>query len=70
VLASLRRWVDVYAAEGAPAIAQAWKARPSMLGTEVTADGVTGIARDVDADGALWLDTPAGPRRVLSGGLS
>jgi biotin-(acetyl-CoA carboxylase) ligase len=38
-----------------------------MLGARITVDGVAGIARGLDADGALLVETAAGTTRVLAG---
>lgn len=56
------------------AVAVRYRPRCSLAGTEVVlhAAGVehTGICRGIAADGALVIETPAGPRRFLSGSLT
>lgn len=72
LLGSLEEWIDRFVADGAGAIAAAWRERTSFLGRRLRiADGartVEGVARDVDDEGALLLDTDDGVRhRILSG---
>jgi BirA family biotin operon repressor/biotin-[acetyl-CoA-carboxylase] ligase len=56
------------------AVAVRYRTRCSLVGTEVVlyAAGAehAGICRGIDRDGALVIDTPAGPRRFLSGSLT
>ncbi|MGH2437886.1 MAG: biotin--[acetyl-CoA-carboxylase] ligase, partial [bacterium] len=50
-----------------------WRRRSATLGRHVRVVGkeeVTGIAEDIDADGALLLRTAQGVRRVLAGDVS
>ncbi|RMH38594.1 MAG: biotin--[acetyl-CoA-carboxylase] ligase [Deltaproteobacteria bacterium] len=67
LLAHLERWLDRLFSGGVAAIAEAWCTRCPAIGRPVVADGVAGVARGLDADGALIVDTPAGPRRVVAG---
>ncbi len=39
------------------------------LGSRVTIDGLSGVAVDLDTDGALLVDHGSGPRRVVAGEL-
>lgn len=75
VLVALEQWIDRFVGDGAPAVAAAWRARPNLLGTRVrVADGgrtLDGVARDIDDEGALWLEADDGARhRLLSGELT
>jgi BirA family transcriptional regulator, biotin operon repressor / biotin---[acetyl-CoA-carboxylase] ligase len=72
LLDELARWIDVFLAEGTPAVARAWRARTDDLGRRlrVVSEGraIEGIARDLDDEGALWIDCDDGRAvRVLSG---
>jgi hypothetical protein len=40
------------------------------LGRHVTVDGVTGLAVDLDVDGALLIDVGGTVRRVIAGELA
>jgi BirA family biotin operon repressor/biotin-[acetyl-CoA-carboxylase] ligase len=70
--ALLPRLRDLLAAP--PAVAVRYRPRCSLTGTEIVlhAAGVkhVGICRGVAFDGALVIETPAGPRRFLSGSLT
>lgn len=71
----MERWYDTFIARGSRPVVAAWKLHSHMLGQPVTIgnngdpDGqLTGIAEDLDGDGALRVRTPDGHvRRVLTG---
>ncbi len=70
--AALERWHDRLVAEGPAPILAAWKERARLFGTRVTvhANGapITGIAEDLDPDGALRLVADDGRRlRIIAG---
>lgn len=44
-----------------------WRSLSATLGREVEVGEVRGVAEDVDSDGALWVRTSRGRRRVLAG---
>jgi BirA family transcriptional regulator, biotin operon repressor / biotin---[acetyl-CoA-carboxylase] ligase len=72
LLARLEAWLEVHDAEGPAAIARAWKARSGLLGRRVRAtvsgSPVTGVARDVDDEGAVIVAREdGGELRVLAG---
>ena len=46
-----------------------WIALNDTLGDAVSIDGVTGVARDLDRDGALLVDDGATVHRMIAGGL-
>lgn len=70
--ARLEYWVDRFVAEGAPAIAVAWKQHARFFGTRVRVtagrDVVEGVAEDLDDDGALRLRLDDGrATRIVAG---
>lgn len=74
-LSALEPWIERFVAEGAAPIARAWKQRARLLGrhVRVLADGqpLSGVARDVDDEGALLLEADDGRRyRVISGEIA
>ncbi len=60
-------WRACLEGEGFPPVRQRWLALSETIGRRVTVDGLTGRAVDLDQDGALVLETPAGRRRVVAG---
>lgn len=54
----------------ASALLDRWRARSVTLGREVAVGEVRGRAEDIDADGALIVRTPEGPRRILAGDVT
>lgn len=62
--------LDLYRAQGFAPIRDAWIARAARLGAPIEArlpnETVSGIFADLDADGALVLHTPRGPRRIAA----
>jgi BirA family biotin operon repressor/biotin-[acetyl-CoA-carboxylase] ligase len=67
LLVGVARWRDRLEREGFPPVHARWTALTTTLGKYVTVDGVTGIARHLDDDGALVIDTDGGATRVLAG---
>jgi BirA family biotin operon repressor/biotin-[acetyl-CoA-carboxylase] ligase len=72
LLEELERWYGIFMKEGGPVILRAWRDRAHIKGrpVKVTSFGesLTGIAIDVDSDGALILETKKGERkRVVAG---
>lgn len=58
--------------EGGPqAVLEGWRARADLWGTTVAVRApsgiVRGVARDLDRDGALVIETAAGTQRILAG---
>ena len=55
-------------------IREAWLARGHKLGTalrvNIQGQGIEGAFAGLDQDGALLLDTPEGPRRIVVGDVS
>lgn len=64
------RHLAAFEAEGFAPIRARWLARAARLGGTMTArtaaETVTGAFADLDADGALVLHTPRGPRRITA----
>ncbi len=56
--------------EGFGAVREQWRMLSDTLGRHVTLDGVTGIAVDLDVDGALLIDAWGTVRRVIAGEIA
>jgi BirA family biotin operon repressor/biotin-[acetyl-CoA-carboxylase] ligase len=71
LLAALLERFDVWRqrleTEGFDGVRQRWIALSDTIGRRVSVDGREGIAQDLDADGALVLETGAGRQRVVAG---
>ena len=70
VVDAVTRWRARLESDGFEPIRARWTALAAMLGREVRVDGVAGVARGLDADGALLLETPAGMARILAGDVT
>jgi len=55
--------------EGFGPIREGWRRLSETLGRRVTVDAVTGIAADLDTDGALLIDVGGSLKRVLAGAV-
>ena len=53
--------------EGFAPVRERWRALSDTLGRRVTVDAVTGIAQDLDHDGALLIDVAGTVQRVIAG---
>lgn len=66
--AALARMIAILKTDGFAPIRAAWISRAARLGETITArlpsEEITGRFEDVDAEGALVLRTPKGPRRI------
>ena len=76
ILERLEHWFTVLTEEGAAVVIDAWKAKPNILGQLVTVktagkpNSLSGLAKDLDDDGALLLETREGAvERIISGDL-
>lgn len=74
LLQELERWYEVFLKKGGTPVLKAWRDRARIEGREikVTSFGeiVTGMAVDIDSDGALILETKKGERkRVVAGDI-
>ena len=71
VAASLVQAVRQFETQGFAPLRTAFHARDLLYGREVVcSDGVTGMARGVDAAGALLLHTPDGLKKITSAEVS
>jgi BirA family biotin operon repressor/biotin-[acetyl-CoA-carboxylase] ligase len=71
--ASLAGRLAVWRREGFATVREAWLAKAGPLGADVDVklgdELVRGRFGGIDREGALLLETPAGPRRIVSGEL-
>ena len=68
LLERLDHWRGRLEMEGFVPVRERWRALADTLGRRVTVDGVTGLAVDVDDDGALLLDDDSRRRhRIFAG---
>ncbi len=82
LLEALDAWLERYRRDGFAPVREAWSRLGALAGRRLTvavgtsprerggvaaAEVVEGIARGLGDDGALLLDTPSGPRAILSG---
>jgi BirA family transcriptional regulator, biotin operon repressor / biotin---[acetyl-CoA-carboxylase] ligase len=67
VLDALDGWRARLERDGFAPVRERWRALADTLGRPVSVDGVTGIAVDVDDDGALLVDDGGSRRRVVAG---
>jgi len=71
--AALAGWMTRWRHDGFEAIRSAWLAKAGPLGMDVDVklgeELVRGRFAGMDRDGALLLDTPAGPRKIVAGEL-
>jgi BirA family transcriptional regulator, biotin operon repressor / biotin---[acetyl-CoA-carboxylase] ligase len=71
--AGLAHWLDVWRRDGFGTVRAAWLERAGPLCAEVDVklgeELVRGAFAGMDRDGALLLETPTGPRRIVSGEL-
>ena len=60
-------WRGRLEGEGMSPVRARWLALADTIGRRVTVDGVTGVAVDIDLDGALVLEGAGGRHRVVAG---
>jgi len=74
VLTALLEEFDVWRArleeKGFEPVREGWRRLSDTLGRRVTVDDVSGIAVDLDVDGALLVDVGGSVKRVLAGAVS
>lgn len=73
LLGALEGWLGRLEGEGPPGVLEAWRAASITLGREVVYAGeggvvLRGVARDIDGDGALVLETGDGARHRITAG--
>jgi BirA family biotin operon repressor/biotin-[acetyl-CoA-carboxylase] ligase len=74
LLQELEVWYEIFLKEGSAPVLKAWRDRAQIKGrpVKITAfgDALSGIAIDIDSDGALILETEGGERkRVVAGDI-
>lgn len=70
LLGSLDQWYARYRAEGFPPVREGWRRASATLGHWINGGGVTGVAEDLDLDGALLVRTAGGDLvRLIAGEL-
>ncbi len=67
VLAALLARLDIRLADSPEYVLEAWRARDALLGQTVRWDGGSGTAAGVNAEGALLVETDAGPVALGAG---
>lgn len=67
VLETVAGWRTRLERDGFEPLRARWTALAGMLGRRIAVDGIVGTAAGLDADGALLVETDAGPARVLAG---
>jgi BirA family biotin operon repressor/biotin-[acetyl-CoA-carboxylase] ligase len=70
LLAAFGGWRMRLEREGFAPVRERWLALSETIGRTVTVDGRSGVAVDLDADGALVLEHAGGRRPVVAGELS
>jgi BirA family biotin operon repressor/biotin-[acetyl-CoA-carboxylase] ligase len=63
-------WRGRLEGEGFGPVRERWRMLSDTIGRLVTVDGVTGLAVDLDVDGALLIDVGGTVRRVIAGELA
>jgi BirA family transcriptional regulator, biotin operon repressor / biotin---[acetyl-CoA-carboxylase] ligase len=67
LLSALDLWRGRLEREGFVGVRERWRTLADTLGRTVTVDGVTGVAVDLDEDGALLLEVDGRRQRVVAG---
>jgi BirA family transcriptional regulator, biotin operon repressor / biotin---[acetyl-CoA-carboxylase] ligase len=71
MLARFERWHAIWRAQGFVPVREAWRARAHGLGGPIQVrlprETLDGVFRDIDARGALMLETAAGTRAITAG---
>jgi BirA family transcriptional regulator, biotin operon repressor / biotin---[acetyl-CoA-carboxylase] ligase len=70
VLDALDHWRARLELEGFAPVRERWRALAHTLGRTVSVDGISGVAVDLDEDGALLVDDGEQRRRVVAGEVS
>lgn len=67
VLQGVEHWLQKLDSGNVSAVVAALRERDALFDRHVKVDGVAGVARGIDADGCLLLETAAGVRAVRAG---
>jgi BirA family transcriptional regulator, biotin operon repressor / biotin---[acetyl-CoA-carboxylase] ligase len=70
LLTAFGEWRGRLEADGVAPVRERWLALADTIGRRVSVDGVSGVAVDLDADGALVLEDGERRHRVLAGELA
>ena len=74
MLATLLEEFDAWRArlegEGFGPVRERWRALSDTIGRRVTVDAISGVAVDLDADGALLIDVGGEIKRVIAGAIT
>jgi BirA family biotin operon repressor/biotin-[acetyl-CoA-carboxylase] ligase len=70
LLEAFDAWRERLEGEGFGPVREAWRRSSDTLGRRVAVDAVTGVAVDLDTDGALLIDVGGSITRVLAGTVS
>ena len=69
LLGRFARWRTRLETEGFPPVRERWLSLSDTVGDAVSVDGVSGVARDLDAEGALLVDDGRTVHRMMAGVL-
>jgi BirA family biotin operon repressor/biotin-[acetyl-CoA-carboxylase] ligase len=69
LLGRFERWRTRLETDGFAPVRERWLALTDTVGDAVSVDGVSGVARDLDADGALLVDDGGTVHRMIAGVL-
>ena len=70
LLAEFDAWRARLEAEGFRPIRERWRLLSDTIGRRVTVDAVSGVATDLDVDGALLIDVGGAIKRVIAGEIA
>jgi len=70
LLEAFDAWRARLEGDGFGPVRERWRALSDTLGRRVTVDAVSGVATDLDTDGALLIDVGDGTARVIAGEIS
>ncbi|MGI5868092.1 MAG: biotin--[acetyl-CoA-carboxylase] ligase [Kiritimatiellia bacterium] len=68
-IARSRHWMAVVETQGAAPLVERWNALDALAGQRISINNATGIARGVDATGALRVETDAGSTSIIVGDI-
>jgi BirA family biotin operon repressor/biotin-[acetyl-CoA-carboxylase] ligase len=72
LLTALEDWYEAFLKEGGHPVLEAWRGRAKIEGKHINVssmgENLSGVAVDIDSDGALILETGEGERRRIVAG--